>query len=61
MKTPDVHSTEQHDSAGSDVPDGVLAKMPRWLRRFGWAGLIFFTAKGIVWLLIFWGATEWVF
>lgn len=27
-----------------------------WLRRFGWLGFVFFLAKGLVWLAIFFGA-----
>ncbi len=28
-------------------------RIPRWLKRMGWAGFIFFTVKGFVWLAIF--------
>lgn len=28
-------------------------KFRGWLKRFGWAGLAFFTIKGLIWLAIF--------
>jgi hypothetical protein len=33
-----------------------MSRASQLLRRLGWVGILFFTAKGIVWLLIFWGA-----
>jgi hypothetical protein len=33
-----------------------MRRVSRWLRRLGWVGVLFFAAKGLVWLLIFWGA-----
>lgn len=29
------------------------SKFKKWFKRVGWAGLAFFTIKGIVWLIIF--------
>ncbi|WP_168186910.1 hypothetical protein [Elizabethkingia sp. JS20170427COW] len=29
------------------------SKFMKWFKRVGWAGLIFFTVKGLVWLAIF--------
>jgi len=26
-----------------------------WLKRLGWAGILFFTIKGLVWLTVFLG------
>ena len=28
-------------------------KLKKWFKRVGWAGLAFFTIKGLVWLVIF--------
>lgn len=30
-------------------------KLIKWLKRLGWAGFLFFTIKGLVWLAIFFG------
>ncbi|NUM50739.1 MAG: hypothetical protein HUU48_06445 [Flavobacteriales bacterium] len=30
-------------------------KVRKWLKRFGWAGFLFFFIKGLVWLAVFWG------
>ena len=30
-------------------------KVILWLKRLGWAGFIFFTVKGLIWLAIFLG------
>lgn len=29
------------------------SKFKKWFKRVGWAGLAFFTIKGLVWLAIF--------
>ncbi len=29
------------------------SKLKKWFKRVGWAGLAFFTIKGLVWLVIF--------
>ncbi|QQV03936.1 MULTISPECIES: histidine kinase [Chryseobacterium] len=29
------------------------SKFKKWFKRVGWAGLAFFTIKGLVWLVIF--------
>lgn len=29
------------------------SKLQLWFKRVGWAGLAFFTIKGLVWLVIF--------
>ena len=30
-------------------------KAVTWLKRLGWAGFLFFTVKGIIWLALFMG------
>jgi hypothetical protein len=32
--------------------------LKRWLKKFGWAGFAFFTIKGLVWIAIFFGASQ---
>ncbi|WP_198034159.1 hypothetical protein [Acidihalobacter ferrooxydans] len=31
-------------------------RMKRWAKRFGWGALAFYTVKGLIWLLIGFGA-----
>lgn len=33
-------------------------KIKQWLKKVGWIGLLFFTVKGIVWLVIFYFGVE---
>lgn len=44
------------DKDAGKVDSHERVRLRGWLRRLGWVGILFFTAKGIVWLLIFWGA-----
>ena len=34
------------------------SKLKLWFKRVGWAGLAFFTIKGLVWLAIFYFGAE---
>lgn len=34
------------------------SKFRQWLKRVGWAGVAFFTIKGLVWLAIFYFGTD---
>ena len=43
-------------SQQENTSENRMMRASQWLRRLGWVGILFFTAKGIVWLLIFWGA-----
>ena len=61
MKMPDVQDNTNPLPGAPEAKAASTSRLSRWVRRFGWAGMIFFTAKGIIWLLIFWGAAEWVF
>lgn len=33
-------------------------KIKKWLKRMGLAGFLFFLIKGIVWLFVFYGASQ---
>lgn len=33
-------------------------KLKQWLKRVGWIGVLFFTVKGIIWLIIFYFGVE---
>lgn len=33
-------------------------RFKKWIKKVGWAGLAFFTLKGIVWLVIFYFGIE---
>ncbi|MDO5616787.1 MAG: hypothetical protein Q4G16_11390 [Cruoricaptor ignavus] len=35
------------------TPQPEQSKFMKWFKRVGWAGLAFFTIKGLVWLVIF--------
>jgi len=28
--------------------------MKKWIKRIGWAGLLFFLIKGLLWLVVIW-------
>jgi hypothetical protein len=32
----------------------------KWLKRFGVAGILFFTIKGLIWLAVFFGLTQFI-
>ncbi|MBS1549911.1 MAG: hypothetical protein JSS94_08625 [Bacteroidetes bacterium] len=34
------------------------SKFKKWFKRVGWAGLAFFTIKGLIWLVIFYFGAE---
>ncbi len=57
-------STAENRPVGQEVPDGVEELEPsrgkRLIKRFGVAGLIFFTVKGILWLLVPLGLFSWL-
>ncbi|HIC8925237.1 hypothetical protein [Elizabethkingia ursingii] len=36
-----------------NLPQENQSKLKKWFKRVGWAGLIFFTVKGLVWLVVF--------
>jgi len=45
--------------AGMEAGEGQLRRTGRFaalLRRLGWIGILFFTIKGVIWLLVLWGA-----
>ena len=37
------------------VEDANRKKLITWARRLGWAGVLFFTIKGLIWLAVFYG------
>jgi len=36
-----------------NLPQENQSKFKKWFKRVGWAGLIFFTVKGLIWLVVF--------
>ena len=47
----DNKQTENQDTSSSPK---------KWFKRLGWGAIAFFTIKGIVWLLIFFGLFKWL-
>lgn len=45
-----MDSATANDGPGGESTDG--SRLPRWLRRIGVAGFLFFLVKGLLWLLV---------
>ena len=48
--------TDRHKTPATDItednPTETRKRIPRWLKRFGLYGFLFFLIKGILWLTI---------